>query len=163
VAAEHDALLASSLSADGTYAELLVIPAGGSALPLTHELLDQRMNCIKMSGREVFKLAVNAMAGACEDVLEKARLRVDHIRWLIPHQANTRIISAVGSRLGVSEDKVYINLDRYGNTSAASVPIALDEVVRRLLVAPGDYLLLTAFGGGLTWGAQLIQWRDVAV
>ena len=116
------------------------------------------MNCVKMSGREVFKLAVNAMAGSCETVLGAAGVSVDAVRWLVPHQANTRIIHAVGKRLGMPRERVFINLDRYGNTSAASVPIALAEIVDTGAVAPGDCLLMTAFGGGLTWGSVLVRW-----
>jgi len=156
---DKDTLLAARLGADGAYTGLLTIPAGGTAMPLTQELLEQKMNCIKMSGREVFKLAVNAMVEASESTLEQAGVTIDQVRWLVPHQANTRIITAVGKRLGIDEDRVYTNLDRYGNTSAASIPIALDELVRRNGVAPGDYLLLTAFGGGLTWAAVVLQWQ----
>ena len=155
---EKDAILACKLGADGSYMDLLRIPAGGSALPLTHDLLEARENCIKMSGREVFKLAVNAMADTSEQVLRQSGVPLDHIRWLVPHQANNRIIQAVGKRLGIPDDRVYTNLQRYGNTSAASIPIAVDELVRGHLVKPGDHLLMTAFGGGLTWGSMLVRW-----
>lgn len=155
----RDALLASHLGADGTYAELLTIPAGGTEQPLTKELLEARRNCIRMSGREVFKLAVNAMVDSSERVLRQAGLSVADVRWLVPHQANTRIIHAVGKRLGIPNARVFINLDRYGNTSAATIPIALDEIVRSAAVVAGDTLLLTAFGGGLTWGAMVLRWQ----
>jgi len=155
---EDDSLQASYLQADGAYTHLLEIPAGGTAKPLTHAGLDARDNCIQMAGREVFKLALSGMVEASQKVLEASGLTVDDIRWLIPHQANLRIIRSVGSRLKMPTERVYINVDRFGNTSAATIPIALDEIVRGGLVACGDYLLLTAFGGGLTWGAQLIRW-----
>lgn len=159
VPADQDALLASQLGANGDYTDLLRIPAGGSAAPMTHELVDQRMNFIKMRGREVFKLAVGAMVESSEAVLARAGVCIDDIRWLVPHQANTRIIQAVGKRLNIPEERVYINLDRYGNTSAATIPIALDELVRDGSVRTGDHILMTAFGGGLTWGAALMRWQ----
>jgi 3-oxoacyl-[acyl-carrier-protein] synthase-3 len=155
---DKDAFLASKLGADGEYTDLLYAPAGGSAMPITHERLDQGLHYIKMQGREVFKLAVNGMVSAATDVLAEAGLTGHDLRWLIPHQANTRIIQAVGERLEVPQDKVFINLDRYGNTSAATIPIALDEIVRGGLVEHGDAVLMVAFGGGLTWGASLIRW-----
>lgn len=155
---DRDVLLAADLRADGTYTDLLGIPAGGSRMPLTHELLDKRMNCVRMSGREIFKLAVSAMASTSEHVLAEAGIAIEQVKWLVPHQANTRIISGVGKRLGIAESKVYVNLDRYGNTSAASIPIALDELVRAGRVASGDHILMTAFGGGLTWGSALVRW-----
>lgn len=158
VPAREDCLVASRLGADGRYTDLLHIPAGGSARPVTAEEVAARQIFIKMEGREVFKLAVNAMVGACEDVLHKAGIAIEQVRWLVPHQANLRIISSVGKYLGMPDEKVYVNLDRFGNTSAASIPLALDELVRGGQVQRGDYLLFTAFGGGLTWGALLVRW-----
>ncbi|OGV63163.1 MAG: 3-oxoacyl-ACP synthase [Lentisphaerae bacterium RIFOXYB12_FULL_65_16] len=155
---EGDSLLATRLGSDGNYADLLNVPAGGSLMPITHERIDQRLNFLKMSGREVFKLAVNAMVDASEGVLAHAEVRIDQVRWLVPHQANMRIISGVGKRLGIPNERVYVNLDKYGNTSAASIPIALDEIVRAGKVQRGDYILMTAFGGGLTWGSALCRW-----
>jgi 3-oxoacyl-[acyl-carrier-protein] synthase-3 len=154
----QDCLLAVKLGADGRYTELLQTPAGGSLQPLTAELVAQRANCIKMEGREIFKLAVNAMCDASRTALEQAGVTADQIRWVIPHQANLRIISSVGKYLGVPEEKVYVNINRFGNTSAASIPLALDELVRSGQVQSGDLLLLTAFGGGLTWGAAVVRW-----
>jgi len=156
--ANHNALLASNLGADGNYSELLYVPAGGSALPASHATLDQRLNCIKMNGREVFKLAVGAMVGAANEVMAQTGIPIAEVRWLVPHQANDRIIQAVGKRLGIPEERVFVNLDKYGNTSAATIPIALDEIVRGGAVEHGENLLLVAFGGGLTWGAVLIRW-----
>jgi 3-oxoacyl-[acyl-carrier-protein] synthase-3 len=158
VPAKEDSLVASKLGADGRYTELLHIPAGGSALPVSAAALAARDVYIKMEGREVFKLAVNAMVSACEEVLQKASVPIEQVRWLVPHQANQRIISSVGKYLGMPEERVYVNVDRFGNTSAASIPLALDELVRGGQVQRGDYLLFTAFGGGLTWGALLVRW-----
>lgn len=157
-AAADDCLLSTMLGSDGNYAPLLSVPAGGSETPLSQDLLDQRVNYIKMSGREVFKLAVNAMSDAAAAVLANAGVAVEDVRWLVPHQANTRIISAVGKKLGFHPDNVFINLDKYGNTSAATIPIALDEIAKGGMVQHNDYVLLVAFGGGLTWGAALIRW-----
>ena len=158
VAAKHDSLRAFKLGADGNYCDLLQCPAGGSALPITPEVLDQRLQYLKMEGREVFKLAVNAMVEASQDVLKQEGIGVEQVSWVIPHQANLRIISSVGKYLGIPDEKVYINVQRYGNTSAASIPLALDELVRSGRVKDGDYLILTAFGGGLTWGSLLLRW-----
>lgn len=153
-----DALIATKLGADGNYTELLHIPAGGSAMPATADTLDKRLGYIQMNGREVFKLAVGAMVEAATSVLDQAGVSAEQLRWLVPHQANNRIIQAVGKRLGVAEENVFVNLDRYGNTSAATIPIALDEIARSGLVAKGDLILCVAFGGGLTWGASLLRW-----
>lgn len=151
-------ILSAHLGADGNYTDLLNIPAGGTARPVTHDVLDQRLNFMQMNGREIFKLAVGSMAFAAEKVMADTGIGSEQIRWLVPHQANTRIIKSVGKRLRFAPEKVFINLDKYGNTSAATIPIALDEIVRGDMVAPGDYILLVAFGGGLTWGAVMLQW-----
>ena len=151
-------ILATKLAADGTYTDILKVPAGGSAIPITKDVIDQKLQYITMEGQEVFKLAVNAMVNSCKDVLEEAGIDSSEIRWLIPHQANKRIISAVGKRLKLTEKNVFINVNKYGNTSAASIAIALDELVRDDQVKRGEYILLTAFGAGLTWGATLLRW-----
>ncbi len=156
---EKDAYLGSCLGADGTYTDLLIVPAGGSAQPITHQLLDEKKNTIHMMGRETFKLAVNAMVNAARTALKNAGVGIEEIRWLVPHQANQRIISAVGQRLGIPAEQVYVNLDRYGNTSAASIPLALGEIAAAGKIAPGDKLLFVAFGGGLTWAASVIEWQ----
>ncbi|MCK5834497.1 MAG: ketoacyl-ACP synthase III [Lentisphaeria bacterium] len=152
------ALIGSSMHANGNYGEILEIPAGGSRMPITPELLAAKMDCVKMEGQQVFKLAVTSMVKACKKVLNDAGITVDELTWLVPHQANMRIISAVGKGLGIETSKVFINVDKYANTSSATVPIALDEIVRGNLVQRGDYMLCVAFGGGLTWGASLIKW-----
>lgn len=155
---EEDALISSKLKSDGRHTQILHTPAGGSALPITNELLEEHANFLKMEGQSVFKLAVTSMVKVCKEVLKNADLTLDQVKWIVPHQANTRIINAVGKGLGAAAEQVYVNVNRYGNTSSASVPIALDEIVKGDLVKRGDYILLVAFGGGLTWGASLLKW-----
>lgn len=153
-----DMLLSCVLGADGTHSDKLCIPAGGSAMPASRETVEGRLHFIRMGGQEVFRLAVNAMTGASRAAIGEAGLTVDQFRWIIPHQANKRIMDAVASRLGAKPEQVFINVDRYGNTSSASIGICLDEIVRGGLVRTGDLLLLTAFGAGMTWGAATIRW-----
>ncbi len=153
-----DCVLASDLHSDGEYADILVLPAGGSRMPLSEETLANHMHSIHMAGRETFKLAVNAMVSSCRKVMEEANVLPSEIRMVVPHQANRRIIQAVAQRLDVADDRVFENISRYGNTSAASIGICLDEIVRSGDIKRGDYLLLTAFGGGLTWGAILLRY-----
>ncbi|HBC89773.1 MAG TPA: 3-oxoacyl-ACP synthase [Lentisphaeria bacterium] len=159
-AGKHDigGILASKLASNGSYNDLIKVPAGGSAIPTSPETIKKRMHYLSMEGQEVFKLAVNEMAKACQDVLSRAKVDISEVRWLIPHQANLRIIHAVGKKLEIPSEKVYINVHMYGNTSAASVVIALDEIVRTGKIDRGDYVLLTAFGAGITWGANLLRW-----
>lgn len=157
---EPKGILASYIGSDGDYAadiSLLGIPAGGSRMPVTSEAIDQNLNKIQMNGREVFKLGVRLMPEAAERALQKANVSVDDIDLLIPHQANLRIIEAVGQRLGVPREKVYVNVDKYGNTSAATVIIALDEAIQDGRAKPGDLILLVTFGAGLTWGSTLLR------
>lgn len=156
---EPKGILASYIGSDGDYADidLLGIPAGGSRLPVTQKAIDQKLDKIQMNGREVFKLGVRLMPEAAQRVLRQANVNIEDIDLLIPHQANLRIIEAVGDRLGVPREKVYINVDKYGNTSAATVIIALDEAIREGRAKPGDLLLLVTFGAGLTWGSTLLQ------
>jgi 3-oxoacyl-[acyl-carrier-protein] synthase-3 len=111
-----------------------------------------------MSGNEIYKLAVRAMCDAAQKTLDQAGISANEISWLIPHQANIRIIEGVAKRLKIPDEKVYLNIEKYGNTSAASVPIALDEANRSGMLKKGDYILMVAFGGGLTWGASLVRW-----
>jgi 3-oxoacyl-[acyl-carrier-protein] synthase-3 len=155
---EEDCVLASNLGANGTYTEILQIPAGGSRMPASQQTVEEKLHCMKMSGQDVFKLAVNAMVSSCNEALAFANLPSSAVTWLVPHQANYRILKAVASRLSIPEERVYMNVNRYGNTSAASVGICIDEMVRGGFVKTGDYVLLTAFGGGLTWGSILIKW-----
>ncbi len=151
-------VLGSVLGADGRHTQLLHVPAGGSAKPVTPEVLESGEQFLRMNGREIFKLAVNNMVAAAEHVLAETGISIDQVRWLVPHQANTRIITAVAKRLGINRDNCYVNLQRTGNSSAATIPVAVDELVRQDQLNHGDYVLLVAFGGGLTWGASLIRW-----
>lgn len=144
--------------ADGSLGELLYMPAGGTRMPATKKTVDARLHYIKMAGNEVFKHAVRSMADASIRALEKAGLSADDVDLLIPHQANTRIIEATRRRLGLPKEKVYINIDRYGNTSAASIPIALYEVVQTGLISGGETILMVAFGAGFTWGGVVLRW-----
>ena len=151
-------ILSSYVGGDGRLQDLLKLPAGGSRKPATHETVDQRLHYLKMRGREVFKHAVLGMEKSAREALSRANLTPEDITWLIPHQANIRIIQATGQRLGVPEEQVYVNIHKYGNTSAASIPIALDEMSRGGLIKRGDILVLVAFGAGFTWGATVVEW-----
>ncbi|KLU61052.1 3-oxoacyl-[acyl-carrier-protein] synthase 3 [Peptococcaceae bacterium CEB3] len=155
---EGAGFLSFELGADGGGGDLLMLPAGGSAHPPSVETLAEKMHTIHMAGNEVFKFAVRIMGEAALKALEKAGLRKEEVDLLVPHQANMRIVESAVKRLGISPEKVVINLDRYGNMSAASIPVALDEAVRGGRVAQGDILLMVAFGAGLTWGAAVLKW-----
>lgn len=157
VCATGEGILSTYMKSDGSLAELLCIPAGGSRMPFTPNAMADRQQFIKMKGDGVFKWAVRAMADAARNVLEEAGKTIDDVALVIPHQANVRIIDAVVERLGVPVEKVVVNLDRLGNTSSATIPIALDEVVRSGRLQPGDLVLLTGFGGGFTWGSILFR------
>lgn len=150
----HDTFIKS----DGSHWELLYQPAPGNRNPASQQVIDERLNFIRMQGNEVFKLAVRAMEEAAQQVLSAGGFTTADIDLFIPHQANKRIIDAIGKRLGIPDEKVYVNIDRFGNTSSASIPIALDEANRTGLLQPGNLLLLDAFGGGLAWGAVTIRW-----
>jgi 3-oxoacyl-[acyl-carrier-protein] synthase-3 len=153
-----DGILDSFIKSDGSHWELLYQPAPGNRNPASHQIVDQRLNFIRMQGNEVFKLAVRAMEEAAQQVLSAGGFTTGDIDLFIPHQANRRIIDAIGKRLGIPDENVYVNIDRFGNTSSASIPIALDEANRKQLLHPGNLLLLDAFGGGLAWGAVTIRW-----
>jgi 3-oxoacyl-[acyl-carrier-protein] synthase-3 len=155
---EEHGILTTCMGADGSLADLLLIPGGGARFPASKESVSGKMHCIKMSGREVFKNAVVAMQNAAEEALRRCNLTVADIKCIIPHQANLRIIQATADRLGAPMDKVYVNLNRYGNVSAGSVAIALDEAAREGRFQRGDLILLVVFGGGLTWASCVIQW-----
>ena len=151
-------VLSSHLGSDGRLAELLVRPAGGAAVPITAEVLDDKSHLIRMAGREVFKNAVRNMADSCNRVLDDAGLNVDDVDLLVPHQANSRIIDATARYAGLPMDRVFTNIERYGNMSSATVPIAIDEAVEQGRIVEGSVLLTVAFGAGLTWGAMAIRW-----
>jgi 3-oxoacyl-[acyl-carrier-protein] synthase-3 len=146
------------LGADGEQADLLMIPAGGSRLPSSQETVAANQHYIKMAGNELFKHAVRRMETACKECLEKANVSELEVSWLIPHQANMRIIDAIAKRLEhLPPTRIIKTLEKYGNTSASSVGIALDELLKKQLIQPNERILLTAFGGGLTWGASLLR------
>ena len=151
-------LLTAVMGADGGKANLLFMPAGGSRCPATRESVDARQHFLHMNGKETFKNAVQAMCSAAQEVLRRCEVDITRIKCVIPHQANRRIIDAVGERLGATPEQMFINVNRYGNTSAASVAIALDEAVASGKIQRGDLLLLVVFGAGLTWGAAVIEW-----
>ena len=153
-----DFLVASDLHTDGTLCDLLKLPAGGSRMPASEQTVADKMHFMHMAGREVFKNAVAGMVGSSCATLERAGVPVSDVRWVIPHQANIRIIDAVSQRVGASPEQVYTNIARMGNTSAASIGICMDELANDGKLVPGDLVLITAFGGGLTWGAMLIRW-----
>ncbi len=156
--ASSHGLLTAVMGADGNKSELLAMPGGGSRCPASAESVQNRLHYLRMDGKETFKNAVQAMMTAAQEVLRRCEITIQQIKCVIPHQANRRIIDAVGDRLGATPEQVFINLDRYGNTSAASVAIALDEAVSSGKVARGDLMLLVVFGAGLTWGAAVIEW-----
>ena len=151
-------VLSSAMHSDGRLADYICLPGGGAARPPSEETLKEGLHYIRMRGNETFKMAVRSIEEVCREVLEAAELTTDDVDWFIPHQANQRIIEAVGKRLGINDDRCYINVDRYGNTSAASIPIALDEVVRDGKIKEGDVVLMAAFGAGLTWAASVVRW-----
>jgi 3-oxoacyl-[acyl-carrier-protein] synthase-3 len=160
---DAEGVLGSVLGADGTATEILLIPAGGSSRPASHETVDARDHAIRMpNGREVFKRAVVEMASACRQLLEKSGFTADDVDVLIPHQANARIMVAVGERLGIDLDRAVVDVEAVGNTSAASIPIALDRAWRAGRLRQGDLVLLTSFGAGLSWGANLVRWTGPA-
>ena len=151
-------ILAARLRSDGSQGHVLEIPAGGSRLPASHETVNAHGHFIKMKGNELFKFSVRAMETVTRQAVEEAGITLDKVRFLVPHQANMRIIQAVADRLGVGDDRLVLNIDRFGNTSAASIPISLDELLRSGRVMPGDMIGLVAFGGGVTWGAIVLEW-----
>ena len=155
---EEHGILTTCMGADGSQADILLMPAGGSKFPASKESVSARMHYLKMSGKEVYKQAVIAMQTAAEEALRKCNLTINDIKCIIPHQANARIIEAIADRLGAPMEKIYMNLHRYGNVSAASVAIALDEAAREGRFQRGDLILLVVFGSGLTWASCVIQW-----
>jgi 3-oxoacyl-[acyl-carrier-protein] synthase-3 len=156
-AREGKGILSSFMRSDGTLADLLYRPHGGAETPLSPEVLEARTHYVKMAGREVFKHAVRSMAEATDRALDAAKLTANDIDLLIPHQANVRIIEATAKHANISMDKVFVNVDRYGNTSSASIPIALDEAIECGRVREGTTVMLVAFGAGFTWGSMIVR------
>ena len=155
---ENKGIISMSINSDGSMWDLLYLPAGGSKMPASIESVDNKLHYIKMKGNETFKFAVRTLEDLVVKILEENKLTPSQLSLLIPHQANLRIIQATADRLGIPMEKVLINIDKYGNTSAASIPIALDEAVISGTIQDGDYILLEAFGGGITWASALIKW-----
>ncbi len=152
-----EGILSTVTGSDGTLNALLNIPGGGSRNPASVQTIEKRMHFMKMEGKEVFKHAVRAMGEAARKALEKAGLTIADVACVVPHQANMRIVEAIRDRLGVGPEKFFINLDKYGNMSAASIPVALDEAVNEGRIKKGDNIVLVAFGGGFTWGAMVVK------
>ncbi len=155
--AEGKGILATKIRSDGRYEEQLYAPGGGTKLGTTHETIERGEHFFKMKGNELFKVAVRSMAEISKEMLDKAGYTVDDVDLVIPHQANQRITDAVASRLNVPEEKVYSNIAEHGNTSSASIPIALDECIQSGKIKKGSLVLLTSFGGGVTWGGTVIR------
>jgi 3-oxoacyl-[acyl-carrier-protein] synthase-3 len=151
-------VITSYMGSDGNYGDILHMPGGGCAIPITKENVDQKLNTLHMNGRETFKQAVTSMLTAANKALEQSGLAVEDLTCIIPHQANIRIIEALADRLDVPLSNFHINLDKYGNTSAAAVAIALDEANRTGRFKVGDYILMVVFGGGLTYASSVVQW-----
>ncbi|MCM8779762.1 MAG: ketoacyl-ACP synthase III [Candidatus Omnitrophica bacterium] len=151
-------IISTYLGSSGEYAELLEVPAGGSRLPASKDTIDKRLHYIKMRGNELFKLAVKTMSDAAANVIAKAGLKAENIDLFVPHQANIRIIQAVAKKVKIPENKIYLNIEKYGNTSSASTATALCEAVKTGRLRRGDLVLLDTFGAGLVWGACLIRW-----
>jgi 3-oxoacyl-[acyl-carrier-protein] synthase-3 len=151
-------ILSTFIKSDGRLAPLLYRPGGGSADPISEKVVCERSHYMKMAGREVFKAAVLAMADACDEALTRAGVTADQVDLLVPHQANLRIIEATAKHAGLPMSKVMVNVDRYGNTSSASIPLALAQAVAEGRVGPGSVVLLVAFGAGFTWGSAVIRW-----
>ena len=150
------AIDAISLGSDGTLVELATIPAGGVRQPPSAETVAGRLHYFRMDGREVFKHAVRRMTSAANECLEKAGLKAEELSWLVPHQANMRIIDAIAKGFEASQDKVFKTVQKYGNTSASSIPLALNDLAKEHPFSEGEHILLVAFGAGLTWGAAIL-------
>lgn len=156
---ELSGVIGSVLGADGTGMDILNMPAGGSAMPPSEQTVKDRLHYVKMDGKEVFKMAVKTMQEKAFEVCELCNINPEQISLLIPHQANSRIIKSVAKRLKIPSEKIFENLEKYGNTSSATIPIALDEARKQGRIKENDYVLFVAFGAGLTWGATLIKWK----
>ncbi|HDY67858.1 hypothetical protein LCGC14_0921200 [marine sediment metagenome] len=151
-------IITTHLFADGRQADILTLPAGGSKLPTSHETVDARSHYIQLKGKEVFKIAVNNMIDVIIKTVSENNMKIEDIDLIVPHQSNIRIIEAAMEKLNLPKEKAFINIDRYGNTSSASIPIAIDEIEKAKMLKPGNTVLLVAFGGGLTWSSSIIKW-----
>jgi len=158
---EHG-VLDSILHTDGSGSKYLTVPAGGSLHPASIDTVEKKMHYVYQDGKTVYKFAVKNMAKVSKQILVKNGLKGEDIKLFIPHQANKRIIDAAAERCGLQKDQVFVNINRYGNTTAGTIPLAIDEAVEMNLLAEGDLLLLAAFGGGFTWGSMLIRWGNVS-
>ena len=158
---EHG-VLDSILYTDGSGSKYLTVPAGGSLHPASIDTIEKKMHYVHQDGKKVYKFAVKNMAKVSKQILDKNGLKGEDIKLFIPHQANKRIIDAAAERCGLQKDQVFVNINRYGNTTAGTIPIAIDEAVEMNRLAEGDLLLLAAFGGGFTWGSMLIRWGNVS-
>jgi 3-oxoacyl-[acyl-carrier-protein] synthase-3 len=156
--ATHGGVLAWDLGCDGAAAGLLEVPAGGSRRPASAETIRERGHYLKMAGQEVFRRAVRAVVDSARAALERADMKADDVDWFVPHQANARIIEAAAQRLGIDKERTLVNIDRYGNTSSASIPLALFEAVDDGRVQPGDIVLCSGFGAGMTWASIVLEW-----
>jgi 3-oxoacyl-[acyl-carrier-protein] synthase-3 len=150
-------ILSSYMRSDGRLADLLYRPHGGATVPMSEDVLREHTHLVKMAGREVFKSAVLCMTESVDRALDAAKVTADEIDLLVPHQANIRIIEATAKHAGIPMEKVFVNIDRYGNTSSASIPISLDEVTEQGIVGEGSLILMAAFGAGLTWGSMVVR------
>lgn len=151
-------MLSNFMRSDGALADLLWRPSGGALVPLNEQVLEERSHFVKMAGREVFKSAVRSMAEACDEALQRAGVTADEIDLVVPHQANIRIIEATARYAGIPMEKVFVNVDRYGNMSSATIPVALDEALEEGRIVPGSNILMVAFGAGFTWGSSVYRW-----
>ena len=151
-------IVSTHLGSDGSQAEILRLPAGGSKLPASHETVESGLHYIKLRGKEVFRQAIINLVDVVTKAAADNNMQVEEFDMVIPHQSNIRIIEAAMERLGLPMEKAYVNIDRYGNTSSASIPIAMDEIEKGQLLNSGDTVILVAFGGGLTWGSSVIEW-----
>jgi 3-oxoacyl-[acyl-carrier-protein] synthase-3 len=154
---QHE-ILSTSLAADGSQADILIMPGGGARSPASLESIQQRAHYIQFKGKEVFKLAIQNITSLILETVNKNNLTIEDIDLIIPHQSNLRIIEATMEKLGLPMEKAFVNIDKYGNTSSASIPIAIDEARREGRLRRGDLVMLVAFGGGLTWGSSVIRW-----
>ncbi|MDY6788144.1 MAG: beta-ketoacyl-ACP synthase III [candidate division WOR-3 bacterium] len=155
---ENEGLLSITIGGDGSMEDLLYQPAGGSRMPASHETVEKNLHTIQMKGNEVYKNAVNALTETSQKAIEMAGVSVDDITHFIPHQANIRIMETTAKYLGIDREKVYVNIDRTANTSAGTIPIAMDEMNRKGMLKKGDLILISSFGGGFVWGSGIIRW-----